>query len=374
MKMKKSTWLLLVLAIAAIFLVAGCAPTGPAPTPPDENGEEPPPTPPADTACPKVVNTRVSKLFDPDGAANFQIVITFDEDFNSSCIQNPALWTIAVANADRVGTPVVSGVSVSVSGKVVTIQARVVETGEDVVIVDDYRELFGAIADALKDEDIDAVIDALEDLIAALGRLDEESYEALIAALDEDTFGDLVIALGCLAGLKDLDEDLADALENLAEGLGGAPMAQNALIAALEDLVDALEGASHYDLVTLLESNCVVGEEVLVRRSVEVGLIDALDDLLCCSFVREYTITGASEFAGLICNKDDAEAYEEEFGLAADTVKFADEVSWKLTNCAVYDELGNVCCDFSGKDCCVEPYCEECPPEGCPITEAGACL
>ena len=33
MKMRKSTWLLLVLALAAILLVAGCEPTTPTPTP-----------------------------------------------------------------------------------------------------------------------------------------------------------------------------------------------------------------------------------------------------------------------------------------------------------------------------------------------------
>lgn len=217
MKMRKSTWLLLVLALAAILLVAGCSPT----TPP--NGEEPgngePTPPPTDKECPKPVKTVVSKIYadDPATDANFQIKITFDEDFNSSCIENPAFWTITVANPGRVGTPVVDPIKpedITVDGRVVTIKARVVETGQEEAI-----------------------------------------------------------------------------------------------------------------------------------------------------------------FEGLICNKADAERYAETFDLGEDDVPgFADEVSWKLTNCAVYDDLGNVCCDFSGKDCCVEPYCEECPPDGCDLTEPGACL
>ena len=168
----------------------------------------------------------VSKLYAAgEDDPNFQIKITFDEDFNSSCIEDPASWTITVANPGRVGTPVVDPIGlddINVSGRVVTIQARVVETGTVTVVEGDTQ--------------------------------------------------------------------------------GEAPV-----------------------------------------------------------------------FDGLICNQDDADKYEELFGRE---IKFADEVSWKLTNCAVYDELGNVCCDYEGEDCCVEPYCEECPEpeEGCDLTEPGACL
>ena len=51
MKMRKSTWLLLVLALAAILLVAGCSPTPAPPNGEEPNGEEPTP-PPADKECP----------------------------------------------------------------------------------------------------------------------------------------------------------------------------------------------------------------------------------------------------------------------------------------------------------------------------------
>jgi len=115
MKMRKSTWLLLVLALAAILLVAGCEPTTPAPTPP-ENGEEPPPTPPGDKACPKVVKTVVNNLYESEPGL-FKITITFDEDIYSACVENPGNWTIKVKNSGRqnkeidaiVGNPIIVG-------------------------------------------------------------------------------------------------------------------------------------------------------------------------------------------------------------------------------------------------------------------------
>ncbi|MFY9302964.1 MAG: hypothetical protein WAO75_06575, partial [Atribacterales bacterium] len=80
-------------------------------------------------------------------------------------------------------------------------------------------------------------------------------------------------------------------------------------------------------------------------------------------------------FPGLICNKADAERYAETFGLDEDDVPtLADAVSGELSDCAVYDDLGNVCCDFEGEACCVEPYCEECPEDWCDLAEPGACL
>lgn len=116
MKMKKSTWLLLVLAIAAIFLVAGCAPTGPAPDE-DENGEEPIPTPPPANYCPDItkIKTVVTSLgcaeavVDANGGnfivaavdgsiceeGVFSILITFDENI-ILLDENPAHWTVTV--------------------------------------------------------------------------------------------------------------------------------------------------------------------------------------------------------------------------------------------------------------------------------------
>jgi len=80
-------------------------------------------------------------------------------------------------------------------------------------------------------------------------------------------------------------------------------------------------------------------------------------------------------FCGLICNSDDATSYAKTvngpfYGFPYAGVKakptFADEVYWELGSaCVIADELGNYCCGFSGKDCCIEPICETCEP--CPI-------
>lgn len=239
MKMRKSTWLLLVLALAAILLVAGCSPT----TPP--NGEEPgngePTPPPTDKECPKPVKTVVSKIYadDPATDANFQIKITFNEDFNSSCIEDPKSWTIKVENPDRATTSIdATDLDITVDGKVVTVKARVVE---------------------------------------------DVAYK-----------------------LTYIDENGAGSLQD------------------------------------------------------------------------------TKPFYGLICNKADAKAYAaagytlpEGAILVSSTPAeptHADKVTWKLEECAVYDDLGNVCCEYEGEACCVEPYCEECPEDWCDLTEPGACL
>ncbi len=352
MKMKKSTWLLLVLAIAAIFLVAGCAPTGPGEEP---GGEEPPITPPpADTACPKVVSTVVSKLYAATAAdPNFQIKITFDEDFNSSCIENPDFWTITVANADRVGTPVVSGVSVSVSGKVVTVKARVVETGTApaptyklVPLPEDWKG-FGA-----------EYITGTEILPGSLTRA-----EAL-AALEEAV-------------------EIANAVVDIVEGYSsaeffaflveiGGPGVWEEFLVSLEVAEDILDDPDDFDLSEIQDAlgpaECPPAE---CPAECPVPPETGLNEMFAClGYIAEKTGEDAPEFLGLICNQGDADRYKE---LLGKEVKSADEVSWKLTDCAVYDELGNVCCEFSGKACCVEPYCEECPPP-CDLTEPGACL
>ena len=78
---------------------------------------------------------------------------------------------------------------------------------------------------------------------------------------------------------------------------------------------------------------------------------------------------------GLICDKDSADAYRAVLeDLGVDKVKkyatTADLVKWKLSRwCAVYDELGNRCCeDIEGKACCTT-VCEPgpTPPSGCPL-------
>ena len=80
MKMRKSTWLLLVLALAAILLVAGCSPTTP-PNGEEPNGEEP--TPPPAGGCPTKMETVVTSLYcgtGVTGKADFSILISFDKD------------------------------------------------------------------------------------------------------------------------------------------------------------------------------------------------------------------------------------------------------------------------------------------------------
>lgn len=342
MKMRKFTWLLLVLALVAIFLVAGCTATTP-PNGEEPNGEEPPPTP-TDKECPEVVKTEVSKLYvaDPTDLTkpNFQIKITFDENINSSCIENLAKWAITVANTDRVGTPTVTKLDVDVDGKIVTVKARVVETGiapttyELVELPEDWEE-FTVLADAIA------------------------AAQAVVDVVNGYSTSELFYFLGAYAELYGV---LLDALEAAEAALATADAADDA--GALAGLNAAYGLCAVYD-----ERGNVCcdyeGEACCVESYCEQGLgLEAVE------------VPGeAPVFYGLICNKADAERYAETFGLDEDHVPtFADEVSWELSDCAVYDDLGNVCCDFEGKDCCVEPYCEECPEEGCDLTEPGACL
>ncbi len=133
MKMRKSTWLLLVLALAAILLVAGCEPTTPAPTPP-ENGEEPTP-PPTDKECPKVVKTEVAKAYITGEGYGFKLTITFNEAITSSCVEDLTKWTITVKNSDREDDELtivdenitIKDISVSDDGKKVYVKAKVTE-------------------------------------------------------------------------------------------------------------------------------------------------------------------------------------------------------------------------------------------------------
>lgn len=141
MKMRKSTWLLLVLALAAILLVAGCSPTTP-PNGEEPNGEEPTP-PPADKECPKVVSTVVSKMYAWEaGKPNFKITITFDENINSQCADNPTNWLITITNpltsradkrfltTDTTSTDATGEITITdidISGKTIVIEAEAVE-------------------------------------------------------------------------------------------------------------------------------------------------------------------------------------------------------------------------------------------------------
>jgi hypothetical protein len=157
--MKKNLWVLLALsALIAMFVIAGCAPKpSPSPTP---TPTATPTAPPADTACPKVVSTEVVKTyyggsciegcgwdprpvngstncFDVDGEMTgtgaFKIIITFDENIDpikSSCVLNPANWTIGVINPDRLiddDDLEYSIIDITINGKQIIVTAAVVE-------------------------------------------------------------------------------------------------------------------------------------------------------------------------------------------------------------------------------------------------------
>jgi hypothetical protein len=95
-----------------------------------------------------------------------------------------------------------------------------------------------------------------------------------------------------------------------------------------------------------------------------------------------YTLVGESYqmtpylYCGLICNTIDAKAYANEvnnnenpnlyIGLwKAPTA--ADSVNWKLVKgCFIADEFGNLDCNYSDSDCCLEATCETCVDE-CPF-------
>jgi len=269
--MKKNLWVLLVLsALIAMFVIAGCAPKPtPSPTP---TPTATPTAPPADTACPKVVSTEVVKTYyggsciegcgwnpcdevvntlytnccdskdNPTGTGAFKIIITFDENIDpikSSCVLNPASWVIEVTNPERF-------FGLNAENKKLTL-----EDGEVSII--------------------DVKIDGKKIIVTA-------------AVIEND---------------------------------------KNKVIWAWP-----------------------VGYEVF-----------------------DYA------FCGLICNTEDAKSYANVVNGPYQGTSFlgtqkaptvADEVYWKLSSgCVVSDELGNWCCDFDGKDCCVEPICETCAP--CPL-------
>jgi len=442
MKMKKSTWLLLVLALAAIFLVAGCAPgTPPAPEP---EPEPPTPTPPTDEACPIAIKTEVSKLYDATGRANFQIVITFDENVVSTCIQNPANWAIEVANAGRITSPLTAiPRSIAVSGKVVTVNAWVAEGYEiawyEFVPLPAGFTGFATLGEAIAEADLiveairsygalandqltllgvapgvwSALLDTLEaahdvqdgSLVANLNTL---ATDAANLADDANALVATAATLGTPISLPDAHALAADAnalvarannlvarannlvaraafvdpgraaalygratwLANRATLLADETTAASDLFAALDpgDLITAAKRLANAadrlaGLATGFEGFGTAANLAANLRSSALTALNA--ELILFGYTAE-EVTGTVEFAGLICNKDDAKKYANEFSVDAPTV--ADQVTWKLASgCVVSDEIGNYCCGYSDKACCEEPYCEPC--EECVLEE-----
>jgi len=255
--MKKSLWLLLVVAaLIAVFAVAGCL-QGTTPEEPTEQPEEPT-TPPADTACPAVVSTTVSKLYGDTSGANFQIKIVFDEAINpASCIYDPDNWTITIENS---------------------------------------------IA-WTRDADGNGIVD------------NAGTYTRKLATSDVTTTG---------------FDNTAITIKSISLGTDG--------------------------------------KSIIVKAYV-------IDD-------NSTGITGEKwNYKGLICSENDVEEFidsadgtgeapEPNYSKSASATYYADKVTWKLSECAIADSLGNTCCTFSEEACCVEPTCVG---RNCPLNGPGAC-
>jgi len=259
--MKKSLWLLLVVAaLIAVFAVAGCM-QGTTPEEPTEQPEEPT-TPPADTACPAVVSTTVSKLYGDASGANFQIKIVFDEAINpASCIYNPSSWAITIENS---------------------------------------------IA-WTRDEDGNGIVD------------NAGTYNRKLATPNVTTTG----------------------FDNTAINIKSISLGTD-------------------------------GKSIIVKAHV-------IDDNGSGINNEKW------DYKGLICSENDVTAFIDsadgdptvdpavDYSKSASATYYADKVTWKLSECAIADSLGNTCCTFSGEACCVEPTCVECEEEYCPLDEPGAC-
>lgn len=252
--MKKSLWLLLVVAaLIAVFAVAGCMQG----TTPSEEEETPPPTTtPADTACPQVVSTTVSKLYSAQyGYQQFQIKITFDEEiYPASCVYDPANWYIKIENS----------------------------------------------IPWVLDSDIDGIYDD-----------------------------------GAGTYTRKLDT----------------------------------AGKSGYTKAITINSISISTDKksIIVKASVT-------DDW------RSNNDGDNDPFEGLICSLADINRFlnsedkadDEDYAKNSSATYYADKISWQLTGCAIADVVPNVCCTFSGNDCCDEPVCETCV-EYCPLGE-GTCI
>ena len=154
--MKKNLWFVFVaLAMVAIFTVAGCRPMTPS-TPTPTPTATPAPTVAPDKACPKVVSTVASKIYEAGRPGAFKIVITFDEPITSACIENPANWEVYVKNSGRIGSDFkstngrkvsVSSISISNDYKKVTLKAAVEESFTYTVIYSVYNNATGQFTD-----------------------------------------------------------------------------------------------------------------------------------------------------------------------------------------------------------------------------------
>ena len=142
--MKKTTWLLLALSLVAMLLVAGCAPTTPAPTEsPSPTPTVAPTAPPVDDECPKPVSTVIGSTYDKDEGYVIKLTITFNEPITSGCIEDPSKWDIIVKNSDRQDTELtepdqvkILGVELSTDNKKAYVYATVKESNLNYVVSD----------------------------------------------------------------------------------------------------------------------------------------------------------------------------------------------------------------------------------------------
>jgi len=117
----------------------------------------------------------------------------------------------------------------------------------------------------------------------------------------------------------------------------------------------------------------VDGKQIAIQAQVyETGTLAPVYDLVG----KEVTMDPYL-FCGLICGEADAAAYAKEVNNEKNSLLFlglfpapevADSIEWTLVNCLIADELGNVNCNYSGSDCCLEATCETCTSE-CPFGE-----
>lgn len=94
--MKKSLWLLLVVAaLIAVFAVAGCMQG----TTPEEPAEEPAEEPTPTDYCPTSTTTTLQKIYS-DGSYTFKLYIKLDQPVfiqDLSCYENTNYWTVSVS-------------------------------------------------------------------------------------------------------------------------------------------------------------------------------------------------------------------------------------------------------------------------------------
>lgn len=171
--MKKYVWFLIAAAFAvAIFAMVGCKP---AETPAASPSPSPTVAPTPDTKCPQPVSTVVQSLYNPvtgDNSNKIKVIITFDEPIAGSvdCIQNPAYWTVTVANDTRYDA--IPTDTIGPSGDV-TVKV------DSVVLSTDKKKI--TITGTVTESDVSGFNYGLI--------CDEESQKAYRAALDPDKDG-----------------------------------------------------------------------------------------------------------------------------------------------------------------------------------------